>query len=90
MTFGLGHNHGIGWGTSICIDHGYNPNIRRSCYWRIDEERLANEAGRAIATERADSKALPHFDKRLYDHFEILISDALRLPRRTQPVRTAP
>jgi len=90
MTFGLGHNHGIGWGTCISVDHGYNPNIRRSRYWRIDEERLANEAGRAIATERGDSKGLPHFDKRLYDRFEILISDALRLPRRTQPVLTAP
>lgn len=90
MTFGLGHNHGLGWGTSLSVDHDFNPNIRRARYWRVDEERLANEAGRAIATERGDSKALPHFDKRLYDRFEILISDALRLPRRTQPVRTAP
>lgn len=88
MTFGLGHNHGLGWGTSLSVDHGFNVNIPTDRYWRIDQEQEANEAGWALARRRGDTKAEEHFKKRLYDRFEILIPEAVRMSRahRTEPV----
>lgn len=78
MTFGLGGNHGLGWGTSISVDNYYNSNISHTRYYRIDQEEKANAAGLKIALGRGDTKAKPHFTKRLYERFEILIPDAVR------------
>ncbi len=78
MTFGLGHNHGIGWGTSLSIHNSYNRNITRHRYFRIDQEEIAREKGLEIALKRGDTNAVPHFKKRLYDRFEILIPDAVQ------------
>lgn len=88
MTFGLGHNHGLGWGTSLSVDDGFNPNIPTERYWRIDQEREANAAGWAIAQRRGDTKAKDHFKRRLYERFEIFISEAVRMQRndRSDPV----
>lgn len=79
MTFGLGNNHGIGWGTALLTDNHYNPNIARRSYFRIDQEELARRYGRMVAVKRGDTKAIPQFDKRLYDRFEILIPEAVKL-----------
>lgn len=84
MTFGLGHNHGLGWGTSLSVDHHYNCNIHRDRYFRIDQEEAARLAGRQIAENRGDTNALPHFDQRLYDRYSILIPDAIRLNPRQE------
>jgi hypothetical protein len=78
-TYGLGCNHGLGWGTSIGVDFSYNSNISWQRYFRIDQEELCNKTGRQIAEDRGDTKAFPHFDKRLYERFEILIPEAVRL-----------
>jgi hypothetical protein len=78
-TYGLGGNHGLGWGTSIGVDEFYNSNIPWHRYFRIDQEKECNEAGRKIAAKRGDTKAFPHFDKRIYERFEIFIPEAVRL-----------
>jgi len=79
MTFGLGCNHGIGWGTSLSVDHWYNSNIHRDRYFRIDQEEEARKAGREIAERRGDTNAFPHFDRRLYERFTILKPEAIHL-----------
>lgn len=79
MTFGLGGNHGLGWGTSISVDNSYNSNIHRERYFRIDQEKEANTTGMDIALGRGDTKAVPHFKKRLYERFEILIPESIQL-----------
>lgn len=82
MTFGLGHNHGIGWGTSLSTDTGYNANIPRDRYYRIDQYPAAVQAATEIATRRGDTKALP-IEGQEPARFEILIPEAVRLrPRR--------
>lgn len=82
MTFGLGGNHGLGWGTSLSVDHGFNSNIITERYYRIDQEAEANAAGLEIALRRGDTKAKPHFKRRLYDRFEIFIPEAVRMDRK--------
>lgn len=59
MTFGLGHNHGIGWGTSISLDNGYNSNISKSRYFTLLQREAAIKSATDIATRRGDTKALP-------------------------------
>ncbi len=78
MTFGLGHNHGIGWGTSIRVDTYYNSNISRDRYFRIDQLQEAINAATEIATRRGDTKALPIEDQEP-DRFEILMPEVLKL-----------
>lgn len=79
MTFGLGHNHGLGWGTSPSVDNSYNSNIGRARYFRIDEYgKMLVEATR-IATARGDTKALPIEEEQNPDRFEVLIPEAIRL-----------
>lgn len=87
MSFGLGGNHGLGWGTCLSVDNHYNSNISRDRYYRIDQEREAAEAGWAIAQRRGDTKAEPHFRKRLYDRFEIIDPSAVR---RNPPAEAGP
>jgi hypothetical protein len=84
MTFGLGHNHGLGWGTSMEVEHDYNSNISRDRYFRIDQEKEANMLGRKIAEQRGDTKAFKHFDKRLYPHFNVYIPEALKVNPKKQ------
>lgn len=78
-TYGLGGNHGLGWGTSMHVENSYNPNIGRNRYFRIDQEAECNKVGRAIAARRGDTKAFPHFDRRYYPIFTILMPETLRL-----------
>jgi len=79
MTFGLGHNHGLGWGTSLSTDRWYNPNISRNRYFRIDQFDAAVAEATRIATARGDTKALPIVETQEPDRFEILIPEAVRL-----------
>jgi hypothetical protein len=82
MTFGLGHNHGLGWGTSLSTDDSYNSNISRDRYYRIDHYREAVKAATQIAQRRGDTKALPIANQKP-TRFEIIIPQAIRLnPRR--------
>ena len=77
-TFGLGGNHGLGWGTSPSVEYGYNSNIGRGRYFRIDQyDAMVAEATR-IATARGDTKALP-IERQRPTKFEILIPEAVRL-----------
>ena len=78
MTFGLGHNHGLGHGTSLTTDTGYNDNIGRGCYVRCDQYETAVALATKIATDRGDTKALP-IRKQDPTTFEILIPEAVRL-----------
>lgn len=77
-TFGLGGNHGLGWGTSMGVTHCYNSNLPHWRYYRVDQEEQAREAGRRIAEDRGDTKAFTHFDNRVYDTFEIHDASVLR------------
>lgn len=79
MTFGLGHNHGIGWGTSLSTDTVYNPNISKDRYFRIDQFEAAVSAASRIAANRGDTKALPIVETQHPDTFDILIPEAVRL-----------
>lgn len=85
MTFGLGGNHGLGWGTSVTVNHHFNPNIMTKAYWRIDQVAEMHAAGLATALGRGDTKAKPYFKGRWYDHFEILIPEAVGFNRDTRP-----
>ena len=78
MTFGLGCNHGIGYGTSLETDNDYNSNIGASRYFRCDQYNQAVAEATRIATNRGDTKALPIVSQKP-DTFEILIPEALRL-----------
>jgi hypothetical protein len=79
MTFGLGCNHGLGWGTDLSTDTSYNSNISRDRYFRIDQFEQAVAETARIATARGDTKALPVIEKQNPDTFEILIPEAVRL-----------
>lgn len=83
MTFGLGHNHGLGWGTSLSTTNGYNSNIPASRYYRIDQYEEAVSAATAIAEARGDTKALP-IEQQAPTQYEILIPEAVRLQPRRQ------
>lgn len=78
MTFGLGCNHGIGWGTSLSSDNHYNPNISKTRYFRCDQYEQAVTAATRIAMNRGDTNALPIADQQP-SKFEILIPEAVRL-----------
>jgi hypothetical protein len=78
MTFGLGHNHGLGWGTSLSTATSYNANIPASRYYRIDEYEAAVAAATTVATNRGDTKALP-IAQQEPTQYEILRPEALRL-----------
>lgn len=78
MTFGLGHNHGMGWGTSLSVDNHYNGNINRDRYFRVDQLDKAVEHATRIAIKRGDTKALP-IKEQIFDTFDVLIPEALRL-----------
>lgn len=78
MTFGLGGNHGGGWGTSLSNDNGYNSNIGRERYFRCDEYGKAVAAATRIARARGDTKALP-IESQRPRRFEILIPEAVKL-----------
>jgi len=78
MTFGLGCNHGLGWGTCLCSDNSYNSNISRDRYFRADEFDLAVAFATATAKGRGDTKALPIL-KQKPTAFEVLIPEAIRL-----------
>jgi hypothetical protein len=79
MTFGLGCNHGIGCGTDLCTDTGYNSNISRDRYFRIDQFTEAVAETARIALARGDTKAVPVIETQNPDTFEILIPEAVRL-----------
>jgi hypothetical protein len=82
MTFGLGHNHGLGWGTSLSTETTYNPNIPSARYYRIDQYDQAVATATAIARLRGDTKALP-ISQQAPTQYDILIPEAVRLcPRR--------
>lgn len=83
MTFGLGYNHGIGWGTSLSTDTAYNSNVGRDRYFRCDQYGEAAKAAVRIALARGDTKALPIAGQDP-DHFEVLIPAAVRLCSRRQ------
>lgn len=78
MTFGLGCNHGLGFGTSLYTDNYYNPNISNKRYFRIDQYKEAIQEAARIATNRGDTKALP-IESQNPDTFEIWIPEAVRL-----------
>jgi hypothetical protein len=83
MTFGLGHNHGLGWGTALSTDHHNNQNIARRRYFRVDEYEAAVAEATRVAIERGDTKALPIEAKQKPTRFDVLLRDAIRLkPRR--------
>lgn len=90
MTFGLGGNHGIGWGTSVTVDHHFNSNIMTKAYWRIDQVAEMHAAGLATALGRGDTKAKPYFKRRWYDRFEILIPEAVRFDRTSRTDKVDP
>lgn len=79
MTFGLGHNHGLGHGTDLTTDTGYNGNIGRGRYFRVDQYALALAETARIATARGDTKALPVEETQQPTRFDILIPEAVRL-----------
>ncbi len=79
MTFGLGHNHGLGWGTSLSTHHYYNPNISRERYFRVDEYQTALAEATRVALDRDDTKALPIEAEQNPTRFEILLPEAVRL-----------
>lgn len=71
MTFGLGHNHGLGGGTALCSADRYFP---------INALNTAVQEAERIALARGDTKALPIEPGA---KFEILIPAAIRLnPRK--------
>ena len=78
MTFGLGHNHGIGWGTSLSTDTWCNSNISGDRYVRCDDYQGAVALATRIAIARGDTKALPIEDQNP-TRFEVLIPEAVRL-----------
>lgn len=78
MTFGLGCNHGIGWGTSLSATDHYNSNIGKTRYFRCDQLEQAMVAATRIAIGRGDTNALPITDQKP-STFEILIPEAVRL-----------
>ena len=78
MTFGLGHNHGLAWGTSLSTDSCYNSNIGRSRYFRIDQYAAALAKTERIALARGDTKALPVEDQHP-TRYTVLIPEAIRL-----------
>ncbi|MFH1690591.1 MAG: hypothetical protein ABIE42_10215 [Candidatus Eisenbacteria bacterium] len=78
MTFGLGCNHGLGWGTSLSTDNGYNSNIGHPRYFRCDDYEGAEAAATHIAQSRGDTKALP-ISKQRPARFDVLIPAAVRL-----------
>lgn len=79
MTFGLGNNHGLGWGTSLSTDDHYNPNISRECYFRVDEYQAALAEATRVALDRGDTKSLPIEAEQNPTRFEILLPEAVRL-----------
>jgi hypothetical protein len=79
MTFGLGHNHGIGWGTSLSTVNFYNSNISKKAYYRIDQFEAAVAATERTALGRGDTKAVPVVEVQNPNRFEILIPEAVRL-----------
>jgi len=79
MTFGLGSNHGLGFGTSLEVDYHYNQNIGRSHYFRIDQYDAAVAETTRVATERGDTKALPVEATQCPTRFEILIPESVKI-----------
>lgn len=75
-TYGLGSNHS---GTSIHVDHGYNSNIHRDRYFRIDQGKEVGEAGLKVALNRGDTNSASHFTKQEYERFEVLIPEVVRV-----------
>jgi len=89
MTFGLGGNHGLGWGTALCTDASYNANISRDRYFRIDQYQAAVAEASRIALARGDTKALPITTQRP-TWYEIFIPDAVRLKPPTEHTTGSP
>lgn len=81
LTFGLGHNHGIGWGTTLGGRNHFNQNVSRDRYFRCDQYEQAVAEATRIATARGDTKALP-IAKQRPTRYEILIPEAVRLNTR--------
>jgi hypothetical protein len=79
MTFGLGCNHGLGWGTNLTTATAYNSNISRDRYFRVDQFEQAVAETTRIALARGDTKAVPVIETQNPDRFEILIPEAIRL-----------
>ena len=69
-TFGLGHNHGVGWGTTISIAYCYNNNISKDRYFTALERDKAITTALRIAVSRGDTKALDHL-RNLEDNIEV-------------------
>lgn len=87
-TFGLGCNHGLGWGTSMGVDNYYNSNISKERYFRIDQEEECRQEGRRIAERRGDTKAFPHFDKRLYERCGSILRTSMAAATRSSTEST--
>jgi len=73
MTFGLGCNHG---GTGLLSHTSYNPNIRHTRYFRLDDRDNAVAEAARIAEARGDTDALP---MQADSEFDILIPEAIRI-----------
>ena len=73
-TFGLGHNHG---GTSLMVDHGYNPNIRKDFYFNALERDQAIATCKQVAIQRGDSNSVAHIGD--FWRLEVLLPEAVRV-----------
>jgi hypothetical protein len=79
-TTGLGHNHGV-TGTSIRVEYGYNPNIHRDRYFRLDDRTRCIAAATDIAKHRGDTKSLP---MRIVEKVEIMMYEAIKINPATE------
>ena len=59
-TFGLGHNHG---GTSMFVEYGYNPNIRKENYFSALDSEKAIAYANKVAVGRGDTNDVGKFKK---------------------------
>jgi hypothetical protein len=80
-TYGLGHNHGLGWGTSISLTSSYNSNINEGRYYSLLERAECIARATEIAANRGDTKALP-LDKTIGQDARVLIPEAVKLNRK--------
>lgn len=76
-TFGLGHNHGVGWGTTVSITYCYNSNIGKDRYFTALERDKAISTALRIAEGRGDTKAFDHL-RNLENKIEVLVPAAVK------------
>lgn len=76
-TLGLGHNHGVGWGTTIDIAYCYNSSISKDRYFTALERDEAIHTALRIAKSRGDTKAFDHL-RNLEDNIKVLCPAAVK------------